>query len=120
MSRSDAQRVADMLDAAVELEQIVRRGHTEFSSDQILQRASERLLEIIGERQTRSIPRQQTTAPTSRGRTSLAFESSSPTTITESTRSRSGLPDSGEQPRAPRPADGRRGDHPSGPRSAQV
>ena len=49
MSRSDAQRVADMLDAAVELEQIVRRGHTEFSSDQILQRASERLLEIIGE-----------------------------------------------------------------------
>lgn len=49
MSRSDEQRVADMLDAAVELEQIVRRGHTEFSSDQILQRAAERLLEIIGE-----------------------------------------------------------------------
>ncbi|MBK6968828.1 MAG: HepT-like ribonuclease domain-containing protein [Candidatus Microthrix subdominans] len=49
MSRSDMQRIADMLEAAAELAQIVRRGHEEFMANTILQRAAERLLEIIGE-----------------------------------------------------------------------
>ncbi len=36
MSRTDEQRIADMLDAAAELEQIVRKGRDEFSTDLIL------------------------------------------------------------------------------------
>ena len=49
MSRSDDQRIADIIDAAAELADIVARGHTSFAEDTILQRAAERLLEIIGE-----------------------------------------------------------------------
>ncbi|MGH9039112.1 MAG: HepT-like ribonuclease domain-containing protein [Acidimicrobiia bacterium] len=49
MSRSDDQRIADLLDAAVELAAIVSRGRVAFDSDPVLRRASERLLEIIGE-----------------------------------------------------------------------
>ncbi len=52
MSRSDAQRIADILDAASELTEIVERGEAKFLSDHILQRAAERLLEIIGEAAT--------------------------------------------------------------------
>ena len=49
MSRSDELRIADILHAASELAQIVARGHDAYAEDPILQHASERLLEIIGE-----------------------------------------------------------------------
>lgn len=49
MSRSDEQRLADILDAAAELSAIVERGRDAFLADAILKRAAERLLEIIGE-----------------------------------------------------------------------
>ena len=49
MSRSDDQRLADILDCAAELAHVVSRGHQAFLDDPILRRAAERLLEIIGE-----------------------------------------------------------------------
>ena len=49
MSRSDDQRLADMLDCAAELAHVVSHGHQAFIDDPILRRAAERLLEIIGE-----------------------------------------------------------------------
>jgi uncharacterized protein with HEPN domain len=49
VSRSDEQRIADILHAASELSEIVARGHETFTKDPILRHASERLLEIIGE-----------------------------------------------------------------------
>lgn len=49
MSRSDDLRIADITEAADELTDIVARGHESFLRDTILQRAAERLLEIIGE-----------------------------------------------------------------------
>ena len=49
MTRSDEQRLADLLDAADELAGIVGRGRDAFDTDPILRRAAERLLEIIGE-----------------------------------------------------------------------
>jgi uncharacterized protein with HEPN domain len=49
LSRSDDQRVADILEAAAELAQVVEVGSEAFPSNQIHVRAAERLLEIIGE-----------------------------------------------------------------------
>lgn len=49
MSRSDEQRIDDILEAAVEIAAIVERGRQAFMDDPVLQRAVERLLEIIGE-----------------------------------------------------------------------
>lgn len=49
MSRSGAERIADIVIACQELEVIVARGYEVFLTDLILQRAAERLLEIIGE-----------------------------------------------------------------------
>ena len=49
MSRPDDQRIADIIDASVELAHIVARGPASFAEDTVLQRATERLLEIIGE-----------------------------------------------------------------------
>ena len=49
MSRSDERRLADILDAADELAAVVARGRDAFIADAILRRATERLLEIIGE-----------------------------------------------------------------------
>ena len=49
MSRSDEQRLADLLDAAAELSAIVDHGRDAFLADAIFKRAAERLLEIIGE-----------------------------------------------------------------------
>lgn len=49
MSRSDAERVADILDAADEIAAIIRRGRAAWDGDRISQLAVERLLEIIGE-----------------------------------------------------------------------
>jgi uncharacterized protein with HEPN domain len=49
MSRSDAHRVADMIMAADEIADIVRRGRAAFDDDRTLRRALERCLEILGE-----------------------------------------------------------------------
>ena len=49
MSRSDAHRLADMLMAADEIAEIVRRGKHAFDHDSALRRAVERCLEIFGE-----------------------------------------------------------------------
>ena len=49
MSRRDDQRLADIIDAGAELKAIVDRGRQSFDADPVLQRAVERLLEIIGE-----------------------------------------------------------------------
>jgi uncharacterized protein with HEPN domain len=52
VSRTDGQRLDDLLDAADELAGIVDRGRESFDADPILRRAAERLLEIIGEAAT--------------------------------------------------------------------
>ena len=49
MSRSDRERLADIVAAAGEVAEIVRRGRPAFDEDVALQRAPERCLEIIGE-----------------------------------------------------------------------
>ena len=49
MTRGDALRVADITEAAAQLGEIVSGGRSEFDSNWKLQRAAERLLEIIGE-----------------------------------------------------------------------
>ncbi len=49
MTRSDEHRIGDIVNAAAELADIVERGRNEFDADPVLRRASERLLEIIGE-----------------------------------------------------------------------
>ncbi len=49
MSRSDEEGIADILDAAQELDGIVARGRDSLLAETVLQRAAERLLEIIGE-----------------------------------------------------------------------
>lgn len=52
MSRSDAERVADILEAAEELDMVVALGREGFAESVLLRRAAERLLEIIGEAST--------------------------------------------------------------------
>ena len=49
MSRSDNQRIADMLMAADEISIDVERGRSAFDTDVALRRAMERSLEIVGE-----------------------------------------------------------------------
>lgn len=49
MSRSDDERVADILEAAQQIEAIVDQGKSAWDDDRISQLAVERLLEIIGE-----------------------------------------------------------------------
>lgn len=49
MTRADEDRVRDILDAAAQLAEIVSLGHDRFHAESLLQRATERLLEIIGE-----------------------------------------------------------------------
>ena len=49
MSRSDDERVADILEAAAEIGAIISRGKPEWDTDRIGRLAVERLLEIIGE-----------------------------------------------------------------------
>ena len=49
MSRSDDLRVADILEAAGQIAELVAGGRELFDSDWTRQRAAERLLEIIGE-----------------------------------------------------------------------
>jgi uncharacterized protein with HEPN domain len=49
VSRRDDERVADILDAADEISEIVALGRDAWDKDRIRQLAAERLLEIIGE-----------------------------------------------------------------------
>jgi uncharacterized protein with HEPN domain len=49
VSRPDDQRVADILDAAGEIADIVKIGRAAWDGDRVRQLAAERLLEIIGE-----------------------------------------------------------------------
>lgn len=49
MSRSDDERVADILEAAGELALVVEVGRDEFRASFLRFRAAERLLEIVGE-----------------------------------------------------------------------
>ncbi len=49
MSRSDDERVADILEAAQQIGEVVQRGRHAWDADRIAQLAVERLLEIIGE-----------------------------------------------------------------------
>lgn len=49
MSRSDNLRVADIVEAAQQLGELVADGRDVFDADWTRQRAAERLLEIIGE-----------------------------------------------------------------------
>lgn len=52
MSRSDEERVADILEAADELALVVEVGHEAFVESVLHRRAAERLLEVIGEAST--------------------------------------------------------------------
>ncbi|CAN5789243.1 DUF86 domain-containing protein [soil metagenome] len=49
MSRSDHERVADIIEAATELAMVIEVGRDEFLVSVLHVRAAERLLEIIGE-----------------------------------------------------------------------
>lgn len=49
MSRSDQDRLADMLMAASEIASVTDRGRNAFDDDIVLRRAVERSLEILGE-----------------------------------------------------------------------
>jgi uncharacterized protein with HEPN domain len=49
MTRSDDQRIADILDACDEVDMIVTLKQQDSTPDQVLLRSVERLLEIIGE-----------------------------------------------------------------------
>ena len=49
MSRSDAERIDDILAACEELADIVNQGRAAFDSRSVLRRAAERLLDVIGE-----------------------------------------------------------------------
>jgi uncharacterized protein with HEPN domain len=61
VTRSDVERIDDMLEIAGEIAAIVDRGRTSFDGDVVLRRALERCLEIFGEAaKTVSSPVQQT------------------------------------------------------------
>lgn len=49
MSRSDHERVADIIEAASQIAAVVERGREAWEEDRISQLAVERLLEILGE-----------------------------------------------------------------------
>lgn len=49
MSRTDDERIADILEAAEQILEIVDRGRSQWDTDRIGRLAVERLLEIIGE-----------------------------------------------------------------------
>jgi uncharacterized protein with HEPN domain len=49
LSRSDDERIADIVEAAAEIAAVVDRGKTAWDEDRVSRLAVERLLEIIGE-----------------------------------------------------------------------
>lgn len=49
MTRDDEQRIADMLEVADQIDELVRRGRFAFDSDIAVRFAIERMLEILGE-----------------------------------------------------------------------
>lgn len=56
MSRTDDERVADILDASAQVGQIVAGGEAGYRADPVRQLAIERLLEIIGESGPCAVP----------------------------------------------------------------
>ena len=90
MSRSDDQRVADILEAADELDLVVAVGRVAFSDSVLHIRAAERLLEIIGEASTASPTSSKTPTPKCRGAMSRRSGYCSHTTTTASISTRSG------------------------------
>jgi uncharacterized protein with HEPN domain len=84
MSRSDDQRVADILDACDELEGVVRMRSEGEVLDGVLLRAAERLLEIIGEAASNVSDAGMNQYPRSTGAALRASESCWPTTTTAS------------------------------------
>lgn len=49
MTRSESERIGDILDACRKLSDVAQRGRAEFDENWVLQSAAERQLEIIGE-----------------------------------------------------------------------
>ena len=90
MSRSDDERVADILEAADELATVVEVGRDAFAESLLHRRAAERLLEIIGEASTALTDDFMASHMTWHGEMSARCGSCWPTTTTGSTSSRSG------------------------------
>ena len=63
MTRSDDQRIADILDACDELELIITLRNQDAIPEQVLLRSAERLLEIIGEAASHVSDAERTTYP---------------------------------------------------------
>ena len=62
MSRRDDERIADILDAASEIAEIIELGREAWDKDRIRRLAVERLLEIVGEA-ANSLSSSRTSAP---------------------------------------------------------
>jgi uncharacterized protein with HEPN domain len=63
VSRSDHERIADIVAAADELKRLVAGGKARYDADRVLQLAAERLLEIIGEAASSISPQTTTRYP---------------------------------------------------------
>lgn len=90
MSRSDDERVADILEAAQQIGEVVQRGRHAWDADRIAQLAVERLLEIIGESAQAMSAQARSSYPDAPWRVSSVSVSCSPTTTTGSIPHRSG------------------------------
>lgn len=91
MSRSDAERVADILEAAQQIGEVVRRGRQAWNTGRIAQLTVERLLEIIGESAQAMSAQARTAYPEVPWRDVIGLRTSySPTTTTGSIPHRSG------------------------------
>jgi hypothetical protein len=109
VSRTDDQRVLDILDAADLIAAVVEDGRKAWDQDRLRQLAVERLLEIIGESANTLSDDFRAGYPDVPCGTSLACVSSSPIITTASTRTRCGSIASVE---VPRPAEYLRSPHP--------
>lgn len=63
MTRSDDERLGDIIGASREVAELVARGRDAYDSDRLLQLALERLCEIIGEASSGLSPVQRTGTP---------------------------------------------------------
>lgn len=90
MSRTDGQRVLDILDAADLIAAVVKDGRKAWDQDRLRQLAVERLLEIIGESANTLSDDFRARCPDVPWRTSSACGSSSPIITIASTRTRCG------------------------------
>jgi uncharacterized protein with HEPN domain len=83
VSRRDDERVADILEAASQIGELIELGHDAWDKDRIRQLATERLLEIIGEAANTLSEEFRHGIRASPGATSSACGSSSRTITTE-------------------------------------